>query len=212
MRGSTFARGCPTRTAILLHHTPKGRRQGMNSNQAQNSAAVTQPSFPRAWRRIHWISALLILVSILCAWTIDLLPRGARGGYLVIHTSTGFLIAGLLLARLYFRLRYGPPPRVSGPLWERQLARFVYVPMLLLLAIQPLTGWALASARGTSSGIFFGLSLPELVSRNRSLGRTLAEVHEVGANLLLLLIAAHILAVAWHHFVRRDGLLKRMTG
>ena len=36
------------------------------------------------------------------------------------------------------------------------------------------------------------------------------ETHELGAPLLLGLIALHVAAALYHHFVRRDAVLKRM--
>jgi cytochrome b561 len=34
--------------------------------------------------------------------------------------------------------------------------------------------------------------------------------HGIGARLFLALLVMHIVAAAYHHFVRRDGLLRRM--
>ncbi|WP_206692536.1 cytochrome b/b6 domain-containing protein [Azospirillum sp. INR13] len=42
------------------------------------------------------------------------------------------------------------------------------------------------------------------------MGRSVKEIHELAANLILALAALHMAAALWHHLVRRDGVLGRM--
>jgi cytochrome b561 len=38
----------------------------------------------------------------------------------------------------------------------------------------------------------------------------LAEVHQIGGNLLLIVAGLHAAAALWHHFVKRQDTLQRM--
>ncbi|HNH24100.1 MAG TPA: cytochrome b/b6 domain-containing protein, partial [Accumulibacter sp.] len=51
---------------------------------------------------------------------------------------------------------------------------------------------------------------PDLLAKDKELGKTLEEVHEWLANGLLLLVLAHIGAALKHHLFDRDDVLSRM--
>jgi cytochrome b561 len=53
--------------------------------------------------------------------------------------------------------------------------------------------------------------LPDLVEKNRELGKTLLEVHEVLGWILVGLVVIHVLAALKHHFIDKDATLRRMT-
>ena len=78
-----------------------------------------------------------------------------------------------------------------------------------LLFAMPLTGWAMSSAFGRPVilGIF---PLPDLVSVDRELGKDLKAIHDTLAYLLAAMIALHVTAAFYHHFIRRDAVLLRM--
>jgi cytochrome b561 len=78
----------------------------------------------------------------------------------------------------------------------------------VMLAV-PLAGLADRWARGRGVSTFFGmvtLEPPFAIPGGRAWG----EVHEIAANLLLVLIALHVAAALWHHVVLKDGLIGRM--
>ena len=80
----------------------------------------------------------------------------------------------------------------------------------LLLAI-PLSGWLMSSAKGVQTVWFGVLPLPDVLSRDAALGIVLERVHLTLNYVLLALVIGHVLAALKHHFVDRDGLLRRMT-
>ena len=41
-------------------------------------------------------------------------------------------------------------------------------------------------------------------------GELLEELHETVGNIFYAVIGVHVLASLWHHFVRRDAILRRM--
>jgi cytochrome b561 len=78
----------------------------------------------------------------------------------------------------------------------------------LLLAI-PIGGWVGISMFGATN--VFGLfDLPSIAAQNQETAKLVFFFHKVGAILLVLAIAAHIGAAIFHHFIRKDGVLRRM--
>jgi cytochrome b561 len=57
---------------------------------------------------------------------------------------------------------------------------------------------------------FFGLVLPKLWEPSPEGKEIFGEIHEWTADVLMALLALHIVAALWHQFVKRDGLLARM--
>jgi cytochrome b561 len=58
---------------------------------------------------------------------------------------------------------------------------------------------------------FFGVQLPALVSANEAFAERTKEVHEALATIGYFLIGLHAIAALFHHYVRRDNTLRRMT-
>lgn len=75
----------------------------------------------------------------------------------------------------------------------------------------PILGWLMSSAKGYTVNYFGLFELPDLVLKDKATGRLLKQIHEVLANLLISLVALHVLAALKHHFWDKDGLLKRMS-
>jgi superoxide oxidase len=57
---------------------------------------------------------------------------------------------------------------------------------------------------------FFGLELPALLGPDKALAGDIKEVHETVAVLGYWLIGLHAAAALFHHYVRRDDVLRRM--
>jgi cytochrome b561 len=79
-----------------------------------------------------------------------------------------------------------------------------------LFFLVPLAGWAYSSAAGFPVVWFGVLPLPDFVSPDKALAEVMKQRHEILAWTLAALVAMHIAAAIKHHFIDRDGLLKRM--
>eukprot|EP01032_Pedospumella_encystans_P025624 gene25624-28954_t len=80
---------------------------------------------------------------------------------------------------------------------------------VLMIAI-PLSGWLMSSAKGVPTVWFGVLPIPDLIGKDKALGRSLAELHEALNIGLLVLIAGHAAAAFFHHFFHKDDTLRRM--
>src|SRR5437016_1975066 len=110
-----------------------------------------------------------------------------------------------------WRLANPPPELPSGiAAWERAAARLSHLLLYALMIALPVTGWIVNSASNVPFRIFWLVPLPAIVAPDEPTADFVAEVHGGLAALLALVLAAHIGAALWHHFVKRDTVLERM--
>lgn len=165
-------------------------------------------------RFFHWAIAFLILI----VWPIG--PNISRFDQIewlhnllyFIHENLGVTIWLLVLARLAWRRLHPPPPLPAGmPGWMQRAAHATHAALYVLLLVQPVLGFLATNAFGFPLAYFGLVPLPSPVGHNEPLGNLLLPIH-LGVGLALLgVIIMHVGAALFHHVVRRDGVLKRMT-
>jgi cytochrome b561 len=181
--------------------------------------ADTQPRAVRysaPTRLVHWLTALLIAVQVpvgivmayrgnaLHLWnqTTDLLFSA--------HKSLGFLLLILVLIRLLVRMTSGSIPPAPGlAQWQMRIASANHVGLYLLLLVVPVLGWFGASLLPALE-VFGVISLPSISGADRAASNGVFLLHRLFAFLLVALIALHVGAALYHHFIHRDGVLRRM--
>ena len=130
-----------------------------------------------------------------------------------LHRSTGAVLLIVVLVRIAWRLGHAPPPLPAGvPLAQQRIAGAVHMLLYTLLLVQPVVGWAATSAYPAPIVVFGLFELPPIWPANRAAAEWLFGVHRALGILMALLVLAHAGAALHHHFVRRDGILRRMTG
>lgn len=156
---------------------------------------------------IHWITAVLILA----AWLTAEGGRQVRLDPPLLHFSLGLAVLGLVVPRLIARC-IGGAPRLEDPQgpWLNLLARIGHAVLYAFMIGLPITGWYAASRMGVPIS-FFGMSLPAIASPVQGVPGLVAELHETGGTLILLLSGLHAMIALWHQFVLRDGTLERMS-
>ncbi|GAA0920421.1 cytochrome b/b6 domain-containing protein [Rothia nasimurium] len=174
------------------------------------TGVVTEVHRPRGLRWLHWITvACLIAVAALALVRDQVAGRLVRQWLLEGHRHTGLLILLLACLRIGLRLRLGRlPPVVHSPL-VRVASTLTHAALYVLLLALPLIGWALSDAEGKPVHLF-GWTLPALVADDEDLADQLLAWHQNIAWALLALVLLHIGAALWHHFVKRDGVLRSM--
>lgn len=79
-----------------------------------------------------------------------------------------------------------------------------------LLLVVPAFGIALQFAQGHSLPLFWLGEIPSPWLADRTFAHNLKEVHEISANLLVILAGFHMTTALVHHIVFGDSTLKRM--
>ena len=165
------------------------------------------PRYSKVTIAFHWVTALLVLA----AWFTAEGGRAVRLDPPLLHFSLGLAVLALAIPRIVVRLM-GGAPRVEDPQgpWLDLAAKIGHGVLYAFLVALPLTGWYAASRLGVPVS-FFGIGLPSLAAPVQGPPGALAELHETGGTVILVLAGLHALMALWHQFVLRDGALRRMS-
>jgi len=173
---------------------------------------------PSSWgsltRAFHWGLGLAIIGMIAFGWWMNHIPaRPDRFFYRSIHADIGYLVLLLTVLRLAWRgINPTPAPPQGTPRWRRIAARVSHGALYAATILVAVLGWAHSGARAQNYSDFFGLfHVPQITSPDKAAAAAYEDRHIFFAYVLLALIAIHLAAVAWHHFVRRDRIAARMV-
>ena len=190
-----------------------------DSNQRSDTAGS---AVVRVWdvptRIFHW--ALVVLVGVS-------LYTGLTGGFAEMewHVKCGFAVLALVIFRLVWGVAGSARSRfadfVRGPRAALAYARGLLSPgHPAFVGHNPLGGWSvlalltsLAVQAGTglfsNDDILTEGPLAKLVSRQTS--ALLSEIHEVNANILMVLIGVHLAAITFYAVAKREDLVRPMV-
>jgi cytochrome b561 len=172
------------------------------------------PAYTLTARVLHWLTAVLIFSVIALGIVIGNEWGGSLQSSLFdLHRSIGALLIPVILLRLLYRWFNRPLPLPDTiPVLQRFAAHATHVGLYVLPIVQAIVGWMGTSAYRAPIPVFGFFELPPILPQNRALSVQLFTVHSLLGIAIAGLITVHIGAALFHHFVRRDGILKRMTG
>lgn len=162
---------------------------------------------------LHWLIALLLLGQFAFGLMLEDIPRGTpdRGLYVNLHKSSGIVIGLLILLRIAWRLKHTPPPLPAGmPAWQRTAARLSHVALYLCMLALPLSGYLASNFSKHGIKFFNIVRFPPWGPDDKTLYAFFNGTHHVAALPLAGFVGLHVLAVAKHMLIDRDGLLWRM--
>lgn len=168
-------------------------------------------------KALHWITVVLVIM----AWTLgifgDEIPKGQTRDFgLLAHIWIGLVVLAIAFVRIPWRIANPPPKALTTEFgkwlleWTDPVSRAMHYALYGLLVLVPLFGVALQFARGHSLPLFNLAEIPSPWLADKAFAHSLKEVHEVLANLLLILAAFHMTAALLHHIVFGDNTLRRM--
>ena len=180
--------------AFLLFSVPARRFRTLKGNDMKPLVY----SVPQ--RVLHWLTAALILYSLLLPGQIEHVADSLRDGGTPtpaewtsanIHISIGFAILGLTLLRLALRLAQGAPAApASEPAPLRLVAAVTHGALYLLLIAMPAAGIA---------KFYFGVGIAGFV-------------HGGPMKLALwILVVLHVAGALVHKFYWKTDVMERMT-
>ncbi|SNY92529.1 cytochrome b561 [Cohaesibacter sp. ES.047] len=181
----------------------------MNSTSMKKEAGKlrsTPNGYGRVARFLHWASALLVLVLIGSgfgsAFSSDASQKAAA---LRVHFPLALLVFLLTLARLiWWRVDHKPDAVTSDPRWQQSTARWTHRGLYLVLIVLLGSGIAMSLATELPLALFGSKPLPDF----SNLAPRIA--HRIAALTAVALIALHGGAAIYHHWIKKDGTLKRM--
>jgi len=171
--------------------------------------------YPAASRWLHWLTAALLAVIIPVGIWIHYFEPADEAFKLRlynIHESLGVIVFVIVLIRLLNR-HLNPPPSLPDdtPAAIRLAAHVNHWALYALLVLMPIIGFLATNAWGFPLSVFGVLPLPVPLGKNEEIAKIFSLLHWCGAITIALLICAHLAGVIYHTFIRRDGLLQRMT-
>jgi len=176
---------------------------------------MDQPRYSRPQRFLHWTMAALVLLVYLAITQRDLFARGSAGraAMLQSHFWLGLAVFALAGWRLVLRRKLAPPPVTPAlPGWQHWPATIMHVALYAFFIVMPLLGLATAMTDGKDILIpLTDWALPPLLAPDESLAHTLEDLHVAIGEAFYWVIGLHVVASAYHHWVRKDDTLRRMT-
>ncbi len=175
----------------------------------------------------HWATALLFLAAY-CAvyyrqwFTEKDTPENWTA--LQLHLSVGVTIGVVVVLRIIWRVMNRNPDPAPGTRFEHLAARSGHYTLCLVMIAMPISGYI---GTGVHTEYFFLFDVPKFEDTalfqwlvTDRLWLTFEEFEKpidffhkdiMGAWVVWLLILGHTLAALYHHFVRKDRTLRKMT-
>jgi cytochrome b561 len=159
---------------------------------------------------LHWATAALVFLQFGLAETWGFFPKAGRDLLIIGHMSFGLMLAALIVLRIFWRLTFGRSSFESGQdlvgYVARMMHRALYVLIVAEVALGFLTRWT-----DNQPLSFFGLLIPSpLGTFSKATGGFVDDIHDVNAWLIMILVGGHTLAALGHHYLLKDGVLRRM--
>ena len=181
------------------------------------------PGFPEeprasgAYDRItigfHWLTATLVVVLFGTTVWWNNAPKPIRYRFELkdFHVSLGLVFAAVIVGRLLWRAAAGRrlPPATSG--LQQRLAGLIHALLYAMLCAQVALGVLLRSLQTEDGLPFFGLfTVPALVAKNKDAAELVETLHNYTGWAIVVVAAGHAAVALLHHYVFRDGVLRRM--
>jgi cytochrome b561 len=172
-------------------------------------------------KTLHWLTAFLFLMSYSTVYfrewfTVKDTPENWLS--LQLHLSVGITIAVIVLLRVIWKLSDKSPQAEPGSKLEHQVVKLGHLALYAIMFIAPITGYL---GTGVHTEYFTLFNIPGVIdtvfsgdkAAFKAFEQPIDFIHKelLGEFLILVLVGGHIAAALYHHFVKKDRTLKRMT-
>jgi len=171
----------------------------------------TTDSYGSVAKLLHWITALMLVALVIAGLIVAEMERGPDKEQLEgLHISVGLLLLVLITLRLVWKFRSpSPADPADMPGWQKIAEHLTHWGLYAAIYFQILIG---ILGEGQRPIAFFGLfEFGPLLERNPARHDFLEEVHASAWIVIAVLAGVHVLAALYHHFIRKDDVLRRMT-
>ena len=175
----------------------------MSANNTSNFYGWVSKTF-------HWAMFFIILGQF---WLGGNFKKDAYEGMGLskLHFSTGLLILLLILLRFAWRAKNPVPemPEGTGKL-QTLAAHGLHILFYVLLIGLPIIGVCIVQAKGGTVSFYGLFDIPRFVAKAESSADLAELLHETFAKITFLAILLHIGMALFHHYVKKDNVLRRM--
>jgi cytochrome b561 len=158
--------------------------------------------------RLHWATAALVTLLWIMGQTTGWLPRGPlRVDVWSIHILLGLALACVLIWRIVWRLGPGRALPAADRGLLNVLAKIThYLLYLLLVAVVAL---GIVNAFAHAFPLFNAWAFPGI--GDKDFRGMINHWHKLAANGVAIVALAHAVAALVHHYILKDGVLRRMS-
>ena len=175
----------------------------------------------------HWVTALLFLVSYIAIYYREWFAKSELENWISIqlHLSIGITLGVLVILRVIWRFFNRLPELEPGSKLQHIAVQIGHYALYVVMIIMPITGYLsiadyLSSGRGSITYFllfditsFKGIQIFNLLGFSPKAVEDPAEfIHSyLGAWVVWLLILGHISAALYHHYIKKDKTIYKMT-
>jgi cytochrome b561 len=141
---------------------------------------------------------------------LDDIPKAYKAVSYNLHKLTGLTILFLMILRMLWALTNPKPDLPFGtPSWERWAEHSMHFLLYIVVMAMPTAGWIGAVATGKPAHIGeLTFELP--IAQSKTVAESAFTIHGYLAITIIVLVSLHILAALYHHFIKKDIILRRM--
>ncbi len=163
-------------------------------------------------KTFHWLIATLIFTLIGAGLYMVELPKGTyKGQIYALHKATGIVVLTLVTLRLLWRWRTITPTLPTDlSIWQKKAAHLTHGALYVLMFAGPLSGLTMSLCGGHAISFYGLFTIPPIAHGPSIIAHIAHDIHAALVYFWLVLLVAHIGAALYHHYVRRDDVLKRM--
>lgn len=172
-------------------------------------ALNTASTYGSVAKFFHWVIFLLVFSMLVFGFFMGDVPKDWQRFVYNTHKLTGLTILVLVMLRLCWALINKKPALVMTSAIEKIAEHTVHGLLYAFLMLMPILGWIGSSAGGRPPKLgdwVIGLPLGE----DKVLKEWAFHWHGIVAWIIIGLVTIHVLAALYHHFIRRDDVLRRM--
>lgn len=172
----------------------------------------TIASYGAISKLFHWLIGLSIIALLCVGLYMEQMDASPDKWTLYgLHKATGMVVLFAVFARILWRMiNVSPALPADMGRFERLGAHAGHFALYIFMLAMPLTGWAMSSAGGHKVTLYGLVEIPPLMAQNKALGGVFNTAHEYLGYALIALLVLHIGAALYHHFLRKDNVLRRM--
>ncbi len=173
---------------------------------------MTPKTYSPVAKALHWSSSLLIITLLTLGFIATNIGKSPVVHSLFWwHKSLGLLLLVIMITRIIYRLTHPYPALLPAPKWQLKAASLTHLALYTLVVTTIIAGLSMSSFSEHQTSFFglFNVRLP--FPLHKSWAHLSGTFHYVIAWTLVVLIASHILAALYHHFIMKDDTLRRMT-
>lgn len=166
-------------------------------------------------RLLHWLMAFMVLAAYIAIEQRGLFERGSPGRFAMMQTHfwLGIGIFILVWIRLKLRFKHGAP-RITPPLpvMQQWISGIFHIALYAFLIGMPILGLLTAWYDGKTLFIpFTDIALPTPVVPDKVFAHKVEDLHHDIGEWFYWVFGLHIAAALYHHYIRKDDTLSRMS-